>query len=340
MTTPVATPVAGDRPIRWGIAGPGRMAKAFVADFEHVPDAQAYAVGSRDAQRAADFATAHGLALSFGSYRDLCRDPDVDVIYVATPHPQHKAIALEAIAQGKAVLVEKAFAATLDGAREVAEAARDKQIFAMEAMWTRFHPAIRKLHEIIEQGQIGKVVGLQGDFTAHREFDPNDRLFNKELGGGALLDLGVYVLAFAQDLLGAPSDLVARGSLLPNGVDAQTSLLLSYPSGVQASLSCSLRGAGPMRMVVMGEQGWIQVDGPFHNPSRLDVHRRGAVPVQHDLAPLGRGYSHEIIEVNQCLRAGRIESETMPLDDTLVVQGLLEEALNQLGIEYLDEELH
>ncbi|GAA1391877.1 Gfo/Idh/MocA family oxidoreductase [Luteococcus peritonei] len=315
------------------------MAASFADDFAHVDGAVAHAVGSRSAERAAQFAERHGLAASFGSYRELCADPEVDVVYVATPHPQHKAIALEAIANGKAVLVEKAFAATLGGARAVVDAARDKRVFAMEAMWTRFQPTVRKLHEIIDEGQLGRVISLQGDFTAHRTFDPEDRLFNKDLGGGALMDLGVYVLAFAQDLLGSPKDLVARGTLLENGVDAQTSLLLDYPEGAQATLSCSLRGAGPSRMVVMGEQGWVEVESPFHNSSRLMVHRKGAVPQVHHLPPVGRGYSHEIAEVNSCLRAGRTESALMPLDGTLVVQGLLEEALGQLGIEYRDDDL-
>ena len=340
MTAPVAESIVSQaRPVRWGFAGPGRMAATFVEDFEHVEDAVAHAVGSRDARRAADFAARHGLERSYGSYRELCADPDVDVVYIATPHPQHKAIALEAIANGKAVLVEKAFAATLDGARQVVDAARDKRVFAMEAMWTRFQPSIAKLHQIIDEGQIGRLIGIQGDFTAHREFDPADRLFNKELGGGALLDLGVYCLAFAQDLLGAPSDLVARGTLLPNGVDAQTSLLLSYTDGAQATLSCSLRGAGPTRMVVLGECGWVEVESYFYNSSRLVVHRHGAVPQVHALPPVGRGYAHEIQEVDNCLRAGRTESERMSLDDTLVVQGQLEEALNQLGIQYHDDDL-
>lgn len=337
MTAPATAP-SSHRPLRWGIAGPGRMAQAFLADFEHVDGAVPHAVGSRNAERAAAFAQQFGLERSFGSYAELCASPEVDVVYIATPHPQHKAIALEAIAHGKAVLVEKAFSATLAGAQEVVDAARAAGVFVMEAMWTRFHPAVRRLHEIVDSGELGELRGIQGDFCTSRAYDVEDRLFNKRLGGGAVLDLGVYALSFAQDFLGNPTELVARGHLYDNGVDAHTSMLLGYP-GAMGDLVCSLRTAGPCRMTLMGEDGWVEVKGQFNNPHHLDVHRHGTVPQLHEAAPRGRGYSHEIEHVVQCLHQGLDESPVMPLADTLEIQRQMAQALAQLGVEYTDEEL-
>ncbi|WP_420176823.1 Gfo/Idh/MocA family protein [Luteococcus sp. OSA5] len=330
---------AADRPIRWGIAGPGRMAQAFVKDFAHVEGAVPLAVGSRNRDRAQGFADEFGLEKAFGSYRELCECPDVDVVYIATPHPQHKAIALEAIDNGKAVLVEKAFATTLAGAHEIVEAARAQQVFAMEAMWTRFQPVVRALHEVVDQGQLGQLLGVQGDLYAQRDFNPTDRLFAKELGGGALLDLGVYVLQFAQDFLGAPNQMEVKGTLYPNGVDAQAGMVLTYDSGALATLAVSLQSTGPGRMVVMGDQGWAEVKPRFHHPDRVVVHRKGVTPRTLAHAPAGTGYAHEIDEVNAALREGRLESEIMPLSDTLAVMAQLEQALHAVGVKHTDQPL-
>ncbi|MGO4956819.1 Gfo/Idh/MocA family protein [Luteococcus sp. Sow4_B9] len=330
---------AADRPLRWGIAGPGRMAQAFVKDFAHVDGAVPYAVGSRDVARAQAFADEFGLERAFGSYAELCACPEIDVVYIATPHPQHKAIALEAIGNGKAVLVEKAFATTLAGAQEIVDAARAQQVFAMEAMWTRFQPVVRALHDVVDAGQLGTILGVQGDLYAQRDFNPDDRLFAKDLGGGALLDLGVYVLQFAQDFLGSPSEMTVRGTLYPNGVDAQAGMVLSYDSGALATLAVSLQSMGPGRMVVMGDQGWAEVKPRFHHPDRVVVHRKGVTPRTLALHPDGTGYSHEIVEVNRALREGRLESDIMPLSDTLAVMDQLEQALHAVGVKHPDQPL-
>jgi len=170
--------------VRWGIAGPGRIAGSVARDFPHVPDAELAAVGSRSASRAQAFAADHGVPHAYGSYRDLVTSPEVDAIYVATPHPQHLGIALAALDAGKAVLVEKTFTATLAGARELVQRARERQLFCMEAMWTRFQPAIVAARELIADGAIGEVRGVQADLGVDRPFDPADRLFDPALGGG------------------------------------------------------------------------------------------------------------------------------------------------------------
>ncbi|MDK3257237.1 Gfo/Idh/MocA family protein [Blastococcus capsensis] len=324
------------REIRWGVVGPGRIAENVVRDFAVVPDARAVAVASRSQQRADTFAARHGLERAYGSYAEIIADPDVDVLYVATPHPQHHAIALAALRAGKALLVEKAFTATTAGAAEVVDTARHTGIFVMEAMWTRFQPAVVAVRELVADGAIGEVRSVQADLGIAREYDPLDRLFAMELGGGALLDLGVYVVSFAQMLLGTPERVVAAGSLLPSGADADAALLLDFGNGRTATLATSLRTALPGQARVFGTTGWIDVLPRFHHPDTIVLHRAGAEPETITRPQTGAGYAHELIEVTECLRAGRTESAVMPLADTLVVQDALGQAADQLGVRHAE----
>ncbi|HEX2903554.1 MAG TPA: Gfo/Idh/MocA family oxidoreductase [Jatrophihabitans sp.] len=326
----------GTGSVRWAIAGPGRIADKVAADFGHVPHAHLVAVGSRSAERAGAFADRHGIARAYGSYRELIDDEAVDAIYIATPHPQHHAIALAAIRAGKAVLVEKAFTATLAGAQEVAAAAREHGVFAMEAMWTRFQPAMAQVRAWLDAGAIGEVRTVQADLGVAREFDPDDRLFAKELGGGALLDLGVYVVSFAQWVLGNPERIEAHGRLARTGVEVDAALLLGYSEGRSALLSTSLHSAFPGAARVLGTEGWIDILPRFHHPTQVVLHRDGGEqPVTAQ--PAGGGYSHELIEVTACLRDGRTESDIMPLEDTLQVQRILEVAAGQLGVSWQED---
>jgi predicted dehydrogenase len=295
------------------------------------------AVASRSIDRAHSFAGRHGIDRAYGSYAEILADPDVDVLYVATPHPQHHAIALGALRAGKALLIEKAFTATTAGAAEVIDVARQNGVFVMEAMWTRFQPAIVTMRELVAAGAIGKVRSVQADLGVSREYDPTDRLFDLALGGGALLDLGVYVTSFAQMLLGVPERVVATGSLFPSGADAEATLLLDYGDGRSATLMTSLRNALPGQARVFGTTGWIDVLPRFHHPTTIVLHRAGADPEPITRQPIGAGYAHELIEVTECVRAGRTESAVMPLADTLAVQTLLEEAAGQLGVRHAED---
>ena len=323
--------------IRWGVVGPGRIAEKVVEDFAVVDGARAIAVASRSQARADDFATRHDLDRAYGSYAEILDDPDVDVLYVATPHPQHHAVALAALRAGKALLVEKSFTATTAGAVEVVELARETGTFVMEAMWTRFQPAVVALRELIADGAIGEVRSVQADLGVTRTYDPADRLFDLALGGGALLDLGVYVVSFAQMLLGTPERVVAAGSLFPSGADAEAALLLDYADGRTATLTTSLRNALPGQARVFGTTGWIDVLPRFHHPETIVLHRAGAEPETLTRRPIGAGYAHELIEVTECVRAGRPESAVMPLADTLAVQTLLGEAAEQLGVRHTED---
>jgi predicted dehydrogenase len=325
--------------VRWGIVGPGRIASLLIKDFPYVGGAEAVAVASRSAARAEAFAGEHGLARAYGSYHEIINDPDVDVLYVATPHPQHHAIALAAIAAGKAVLVEKTFTATVAGAEEVIDAARQQQVFAMEAMWTRFQPAIVAACALIDDGAIGEVRQLQADLGVDRPYNPADRLFDPAQGGGAILDLGVYVVSFAQYFLGSPSRIEVAGSLTPTGVDAEAGLLLGYEDGRAATLLISLKHHTPGAARIQGTKGWIDVPPRFHHPHRIVLSRRGQDSETIIAPPLGAGYSHELLEVTECVRAGRTESVIMPLADTLAVQRILNEACEKLGVFHTEDSL-
>jgi predicted dehydrogenase len=325
--------------VRWGIVGPGRIASLVIKDFPYVAGAEAVAVASRSIDRAQTFATEHGLTRAYGSYAEIMADDGVDVIYIATPHPQHHAIALAAIAAGKAALVEKTFAATVAGAEEVIAAARQRQVFVMEAMWTRFQPAIVAARALIDDGAIGEVRQLQADLGVDRPYNPADRLFDPAQGGGAMLDLGVYVVSFAQYFLGTPDRVEVSGSLAPTGVDAEAGLLLGYDDGRVATLLISLKHHTPGAARIQGTKGWIEVPPRFHHPHRILLHRRGQEPEMISRPPLGAGYSHELLEVTERVRAGRIESAIMPLQDTLAVQRILNEACEKLGVHHSEDSL-
>jgi predicted dehydrogenase len=323
--------------IRWGIVGPGRIAESVIGDFALVDGARVAAVASRSADRAAAFAARHGIGRAHGSYAEILADREVDVLYIATPHAQHHSLALRALHAGKALLVEKSFTATTTGAAEVIALARATGLFVMEGMWTRFQPAVVAMRELIADGAIGEVRSVQADLGVAREYDPTDRLFALELGGGALLDLGVYVVSFAQMLLGAPSSVTAVGSRFPTGVDAEAALLLDHGGGRSATLTVSLRNPTPGQARVFGTTGWIDVLPRFHHPDTIVLHRTGTEPETITRRRTGGGYAHEFAEVTQCLRAGRSESSVLPLADTLAVQSVLGEAADQLGVRHTED---
>jgi predicted dehydrogenase len=323
--------------LRWGIVGPGRIARGVVQDFEHVEGSRVAAVASRSIDRARAFAEDFGIERAHGSYRALIEDPDVDVLYIATPHPQHLPVAVAAMQAGKAVLVEKSLTATVEGAETLVDTARRHEVFAMEAMWTRFQPAIVAARDLIADGAIGEVRTVQADLGVQRAFDPEDRLFSKELAGGAILDLGVYVVSFAQHFLGVPDRMELTGSLTSTGVDLDAAMLLAYDDGRAGLVSCSLRGPSPGTARIIGTDGWIDVASRFHHPHEVTLTRPDQQPRLIEAPPLGTGYSHELIEVSDCLRAGAKESSVMPLDDSLAVQRLLNEACERLGVHHRED---
>jgi predicted dehydrogenase len=326
-------------PVRWGILGAGGIAAKFAADLIRTPGNALAAVGARQAERAADFATRFGAPRSYGSYRELVADPDLDVVYIATTHPGHHEQALLAIEAGKAVLIEKPVCLNAADAREVFTAADAAGVFAMEAMWMRTNPLIRKAQELVAGSAIGEVVSVQVEMGLGLPFDPGHRLYDLANGGGALLDLGIYPVTFGWLFLGRPAAMSVTGTLAPTGSDATVAMQWSYPDGRDAQLWCSAPVKTPYRGLVVGTEGWIRTEGRFHRPSGLTV-MIGELESRLD-DPLGgdaNGYGPEIAEVARCLRAGLTESPLIPAADTIAILELLDGARAELGVRYPGED--
>jgi predicted dehydrogenase len=322
--------------VRWGIIGPGRIADKVVRDLPLVEGAVTAAVASRSAERAAAFAARHDIPRTHDSYRAIVDDPDVDVVYIATPHPQHRAVALAALRAGKAVLVEKAFTVTPEATREIAALAAETGVFAMEAMWTRFFPAVARMRELLADGAVGDIRAVQADLGVRNPLQPGDRFVTPELGGGALFDLTVYPVSFAQMVLGTPTAVAAHGVVTAEGIDIEETVVLAAASGATAALTTSLRCATPGQARVFGTDGWIDVLPRFHHPDTIVLHRDGHDPQPITLPATGGGYYHELVEVTECLLAGRSESAVMPLADTVTVQDAMGEVARQLGMTPLE----
>jgi len=313
-------------PVRWGILGPGVIARAFTEDLLLLGDHVVAAVGSRDAARAQEFAAGYGIGRAYGSYADLAADATLDVIYIATPHPGHHAAARLCLEAGRAVLVEKPFTVTAAETADLIRLARQRRLFAMEAMWTRFSPLVREVTALVRDGAIGQVTAVQADYAGAPPYDLDSRLWNAGLAGGALLDIGVYPISYGAMLLGDPAEVRAVAALAPPGVDANTAVIARYPDGAVGLYHCGLRAESPRVAVITGTAGRITVGPPFYRPERFTLHRAGREPETRTATLTGRGFTYEAEEVARCLRDGRTESPVLTLDQTLGVMRTLDAA--------------
>ncbi len=316
-------------PTRWGLIGTGLIADWFAKDLTVTDTGRAVAVGSRSQQAADRFADRFGIPNRHASYEALVSDPEVDVVYVATPHPMHHANTLLALDAGKPVLVEKAFTMTAAEARELVASARSKGLFLMEAMWTRFLPHIAEVNRLVAEGSLGEIVTLTADHGQWFVKDPAFRLFAPELGGGAILDLGVYPISFASMVLGKPERIVSMVSPAFTGVDAQTSMIFGYASGAQAYLNCTSYARTPTRAVISGTEARIEIDGVFYAPGPFALVSRDGALTRFDVPSEGKGLHYEADEVASCLGAGLLESPLMPLDETIEIMETMEKVLAQ-----------
>ncbi|MDQ2625260.1 MAG: Gfo/Idh/MocA family oxidoreductase [Actinomycetota bacterium] len=322
--------------IKWGILGPGGIANTFAeAVLEHTRS-QIVAVGSRDYVRAERFASKHGIPTTHEGYERLVADPQVDAVYVASPHSEHLEHALLAIEAGKHVLVEKSFARSAAQAQQIADAARAKGVFVMEAMWTRFLPHVAVLRGVIERGEIGELISLSADHGQWFDVGPEHRLLNPELAGGALLDLGVYPVSFAHDLLGVPTAVHANGRLTETGVDGQVAISLEYPGRVQALLSTTLWAQTPTVAHISGTEGRIEVAGEFYRPTSFRVVRRDGSSWTFD-RPVDGGFQFQAAEVARRITEGATESPRITLDNSVEVLRTLDAIRTQIGVVYPGE---
>ena len=320
--------------IRWGILGTGQIAGEFAKALHDTPGAVLAAVASRSLEQARAFGAKYQVDTCYGNYRELADANTVDAIYIATPHPMHAANAMLALQGGKAVLCEKPFTINRREAQQVVELARAKGLFLMEAMWSRFLPSCTEIKRLIASGAIGTVHQLSADFGFRSTVDPAHRLHNRDLGGGALLDLGIYPLSLASDLLGPIVSVQAQAELGPTGTDVQTAFTLKHQCGAIAVGTCSLIARTPGELIVSGERGYIRMNAPFHMAQSLTVVQSDGSSRQIDTPFLGNGYPHQVIETMRCMRDGLIESPRMPHAETLALMGWLDTMRAQIGLGY------
>ncbi|MFC4929212.1 Gfo/Idh/MocA family protein [Massilia sp. GCM10023247] len=320
--------------VRWGILGTGKIARAFAEALRDVPDAVLAGVASRSRDKADAFATEFGATAAYGSYEDLAAAPDIDLVYVATPHPQHAANALLALGAGKGALVEKAFTVNRREAEQVVALARSRGLFLMEAMWTRFLPALAEVRRIAASGEIGEVSQVVADFGFTANFGPEHRVYNPALGGGALLDLGIYPLSIAAALLGPVREVRAQAQLGSTGVDVQTGFILKHAGGGMSVCSCSFLARTPGELTLSGTRGHVRMNTMFHRARSVTVALDDGSTRTIDTPYLGNGYVHEVLEAQRCWRAGLLESPGMPHDETLALMGVMDEIRRQIGLVY------
>ena len=319
---------------RWGILGPGNIAAKFAAGVAALDDQEVVAVGSRTQASADRFADRFDIRRRHVGYEALVADPEVDAIYVATPHSFHREHTFLALEYEKHVLCEKPFAINAGEAQEMVHAARDMKLFLMEAMWSRFLPIIVEMRRLIADGAIGTVQMIQADFGFRASFNPASRLFDPALGGGALHDVGVYPVSLATMLLGEPDRIAAVAALGATGIDENTGMVFGYPGGEVALLATTVRASTLQEAIILGSTGSIRVHSPWWVGNTLTLQRAGHDPELFVRPFIANGYSHEAMEVASCVRAGRLESENMSWEESLLVMLIMDTVRAQLGMKY------
>ncbi len=321
---------------RWGILGTGGIAKAFSQDLSLLEGHVVAAVGSRTLNSAQRFAELHPGSIAYGSYEELV-NADVDAIYVATPHPMHYENAMLAMKAGKPVLCEKAFTLNAAEARALVQYSQSHSIALMEAMWSRFLPHIKTIKEIIASGELGVISHLSADHGQYIPYERAPRLWEPELGGGALLDLGIYPLTMADLIFGTPHTIVASATLTDKKVDLNTSIILKYSDGAIANLSCTMAVRGSVSATISGDKARIEIDGPFYAPTSFRVISRDGVVVEYPKSYAGIGLREEAAEFARMVRAGAIESPLMPHGKSIELMETMDEIRRQIGVKYPSE---
>lgn len=323
-------------PTRWGILGTGDIARQFASDLNLLDDAHLLAVGSRSQEKADRFGAAHSIPKRYSTYEALVLDPDIDLVYIATPHPRHAEDALHCLDREKGVVCEKPFAMNSAEAERMVATAREKNLFLMEAMWTLCFPAVREVLSAIRRGDIGEPRMLKADFCFRIPFDPRFRLFNPNLGGGALLDVGVYPVALAQAVFGSePQTVVSIVHIGESGVDEQSSILLGYSEGRIANLSCASRTELPQKAFIAGTEGWIRIPR-FSQPDSFTLGDSKREETRR-FERVGFGYAFEALEAMRAFVNGEKESPLIPLDLSLSVMRTLDRIRTDWGLRYPSE---
>lgn len=319
--------------IKWGILGLGKIAGKFATGLKDVEGAELYAVASRSQEKAKDFAREHSATKSFGSYEEMLKDEALDVVYIATPHVFHCEHTLFCLNHKKAVLCEKPFAMNKSQVKEMIATAKNQETFLMEAMWTQFLPHFKYLQEIVNTEKYGKIKNLKADFGFPAPFDKSKRLFNKSLGGGSLLDIGIYPVFLALSLLGKPEKISAKATIGQTGVDENCDIIFNYPKGIEAELQSSILKKTPTTAVIVFEKATITVNSRFHEPSSIHIQTEHGEETK-EFEVTSNGYNFEAEHVQKMLSENRIESTEMTFEKSLQLIELLDLIREEIGLKY------
>jgi len=323
-----------NKQIRWGILGAGRIADKFCTALISTPNAILHAVASRNISSGKPFSEKFSAVKYYNKYQDLVSDPHVDIIYIATPHIFHYEQVKLCLENNKPVLCEKPIGVSYLQTQQMIDLAIEKKLFLMEGMWTACMPFIKKIKEIIDEGLIGTIANVQADLGFTAPNDPEDRLLNKALAGGSILDVGVYPISLATLLLGQPDVVKSVSTLTDTGVDAYSNIILQYPNGATAQLLSSLTFETPKEVVIMGTKGLIKVESPWYMATDFTVILEDGTEKTFHIPHPNNGFEYEIIEVMDCLNNKLLESQLVPHAQTLIVSKIMDELLFQAGVIY------
>ncbi|MBN1597124.1 MAG: Gfo/Idh/MocA family oxidoreductase [Bacteroidales bacterium] len=325
-----------NRRYNWGIIGPGRIAEKFASDLQLLPNAKLYAVASRDISRATEFAKRYSADKAYGSYKELTQDPNVDIVYIATPHTRHYSNSLLCLENKKSVLCEKPVAINSRQCSIMVEKAKINNVFFMEAMWTRFLPSFIRLKELIDKKVIGDLLNIEADFGFRSSIDEKDRLFNPELGGGSLLDIGIYPVFLAYQLAGIPLKIRAFSTLSESGIDHSTTMMFEHEKKVNSALLSSIVTSTRTEAIIYGKEGVIKVRPRWFMVSDIELIKNGQAPEVFSFTQQGFGYQYEASEVMNCLDKGLIESEKYSWTNSVDIMSILDKVRSITGIRYPD----
>jgi predicted dehydrogenase len=320
--------------IKWGIIGPGKIANKFAEDLMLSQEGELFAVASRDIDKARAFAQKYHASKWFGSYLEMLKSPEIDVVYVATPHPFHFENTMSCLQNGKPVLCEKPMGMGRGEVERMVQEARARNLFLMEGLWTRFIPGAEKALELIENGMIGDLQFIRADFGFTGDPNPEGRLFNKKLGGGSLLDIGIYPIYLSLLTLGVPSEIKAMSRMTSTGVDSYCSMLFGYENGAKAILESTVEADTPIEGLIYGSKGYLKLHRRFHHPDRISVHLLDGEEIVFEVKYSGNGYLHEIEEVHHCLLNNQKESQKLPLDTSLNLITIIDRVKEEIGLHY------
>jgi len=321
--------------IRWGILGLGNIAHQFVKDLALIADAELYAVASRSLDKAEVFAREHKAQKSYGTYEELLKDADVDIVYIATPHNSHASIGVQAMQHKKAVLCEKPVAVNSKELNEMIRAAEENEVFFMEAFWSRFNPTMLKIKQLIDAGEIGEVKNIDASFSFKVDAPEESRMFNKELIGGSLLDMGVYTVFLSYFILGKPKRISAQANFNKTGIDLQTSMIFEYENALSILYS-SFVSNSDMIAKINGSEGEIRINRIWHEAQGFKVVKDEEQTV-YDLPTIGKGFSYEIEECHSCLRAKQQQSALWSWEHSRDLLGIVDEVREKIGLKYPSE---